>query len=159
MSGLLWRVVGWACPGAQARSDGTADDPRQAALLLRACVLVRTGALEEAEQLLESGLIEEEEPARLNLVGVLCEKRGQWAAARRQYGRAIRAARRAGTRSAEAARQNLRRWFELDTFGRTKLRLRLGDEEPGMWWLRRCAVAERADGQSRIEIGAAHHDN
>lgn len=50
----------------------------------------------------------------LNLLGVIAEKRHDWKLARRMYGRSIRADRRF-----EPAQQNMRRWFELFTFGRS----------------------------------------
>jgi tetratricopeptide (TPR) repeat protein len=144
---------------AAARFD-VADDARRAALLLRACACVRVGEWDHAEQLLESGVFAETDPAAVNLLGVLCEKRGLLAQARRHYGRAIRA-----ERSFQPARQNLCRWFELDTFGHTSLPLLVGDEEPRLWLLRRNAAGgangarrERL-GISAIETGPFNHAN
>ena len=137
-----------------------AGEARRAALLLRACACVRVGEWEQAEQLLESGLLPETDPAAANLLGVLCEKRGLLAAARRNYGRAIR-----GDRSFRPARQNLCRWFEIDTFGHTSLPLLLGDEEPQLWMLRRCAAESARLGRgasssiSPIETGLDCHAN
>jgi hypothetical protein len=138
----------------------SAGEARRAALLLRACACVRVGEWEQAEQLLESGLLPETDPAAANLLGVLCEKRGLLAAARRNYGRAIR-----GDRSFRPARQNLRRWFEIVTFGHKSLPLLLGDEEPQLWMLRRCAAESARLGRgassriSPIETGLHYHAN
>ena len=52
--------------------------------------------------------------ATLNLMGALCELRGDWKSARKNYGRAMSA-----DRSYEPAQQNMRRWYELFTFGGT----------------------------------------
>jgi hypothetical protein len=54
--------------------------------------------------------------ACLNLRGVVCEARGQWARARRFYGKAVRA-----DRGYLPAEQNVRRCYELETFGKTRL--------------------------------------
>jgi tetratricopeptide (TPR) repeat protein len=134
-----------------------ADEARRAALVLRACAYVRVGDLDEAEDFLESELLPAHDAARLNLLGAILEKRGRRAEARRSYGRAMRA-----DRAFEAARQNIRRWFELETFGHTDLPLLLGDEQPRLWWLRRGAIArgtpsQRAQGL--MAIGGTHHDN
>src|SRR4051794_35287210 len=56
------------------------------------------------------------DPVFLNLMGIVCQARGQWTQARRYYGKAMRSGR--GYLPAE---QNMRRFYELDTFGRTRL--------------------------------------
>jgi K+-sensing histidine kinase KdpD len=60
--------------------------------------------------------------ACLNLRGIVCEARGQWSRARRFYGKAVRAGR--GYLPAE---QNVRRCYELETFGKTRLPLAVAD--------------------------------
>src|SRR3954447_17252662 len=88
-------------------SDGTAEgDPRRASLVLRACACIRVCDFDQAADLLDSDLLPSRDAARLNLLGVLCEKGGQSAAARRYYGQAMRV-----DRAFAPARQNLRRWF------------------------------------------------
>jgi len=142
---------------ARRRRAGCESEPRRAALVLRACACVRLGDIDQAEDLLDSDLLPTRDAARLNLLGVIFEKRGRWAEARRFYGRAMRA-----DRAFEAARQNLRRWFELETFGHTDLPMLLGDEQPQLWWLRRGAVAggvQSQRAQGLIAIGGTHHDN
>ena len=134
-----------------------ATDPRGAMLVLRACTFVRLGDIEQAADLLESEILPVRDAGRLNLLGVIFEKCGQWAEARRYYGRAMRA-----DRTSAPARQNLRRWFELDTFGRTDLPLLLGDEEPRLWLVRRRAVGDAAPNTRSAAMfpsGGIHHDN
>lgn len=58
----------------------------------------------------------------LNLTGVVCQARRQWRRARRFYGQAMRA-----DRSYAPAEQNMRRCYELDTFGQTNLPIALAD--------------------------------
>lgn len=107
-------------------------DPAEEIARIEACskavrdasLSLRLGRIEEAETILHS--IAGREPrhsACLNLMGVICESRGDWRRARRFYGKAMRA-----DRSFAAAEQNMRRWYELFTFGRTKLPVALGDE-------------------------------
>src|SRR5256885_11647514 len=59
---------------------------------------------------------------RLNLLGIVFQARGQWRRARRFYGKAMRA-----DRSYLPAEQNMRRLYELDTFGATNLPIALAD--------------------------------
>ena len=54
------------------------------------------------------------DPAWLNLIGVIHELRRDWKNARRYYGRAI-----AIDGAYEPAQQNMRRLYELYTFGRS----------------------------------------
>lgn len=61
--------------------------------------------------------------ASLNLIGVVCQARGQWRRARRFYGKAMRA-----DRSYAPAEQNMRRIYELFTFGTTNLPIALIDQ-------------------------------
>jgi CheY-like chemotaxis protein len=58
-----------------------------------------------------------------NLLGVLYETQRNWRIARKFYGKAARA-----DRSYQPAQQNLRRMYELWTFGRASEPLSLGDE-------------------------------
>jgi hypothetical protein len=113
------------------------------------------GDCEEAEMLLTSGLLEARDAARLNLLGVVYEKRGRWKEARRFYGRSIRA-----DRAYAPPRENIRRWFELDTFGRSRVSITLGDEGPEWWCARHAAMNPpvRAAAQARL-AGAACTNN
>jgi hypothetical protein len=134
----------------------TETDPRRASLLLRACACIRVSDFDQAADLLDSDLLPARDAARVNLLGVLCEKRGQLAAARGYYGRAIRV-----DPAFAPARQNLRRWFELDIFGATDLPLLLGDEQPRLWWLRRHSTGATKSDQPAATptFAGAHHDN
>src|SRR3954464_3423544 len=62
------------------------------------------------------------DPACLNLAGVVCQAQGQWRRARSCYGKAMRVG-----GSYAPAEQNLRRVYELYTFGRTSLPIALTD--------------------------------
>lgn len=82
------------------------------------------GRWDEAEKTLTS---ERERALRdagfLNLLGIVCQARRQWKQARRFYGRAMKA-----DRSYAPAEQNMRRLYELHTFGRTDLPIALIDQ-------------------------------
>jgi Flp pilus assembly protein TadD len=85
---------------------------------------MRVGRWSEAEALLmRAGTIACEDAAFYNLVGVLWEVKGDQAGARRFYGKAIRA-----DGDYAPAQQNMRRLYELWTFGRTREAVTLGDE-------------------------------
>ncbi|MGN6627630.1 MAG: hypothetical protein ACTHLN_13510 [Tepidisphaeraceae bacterium] len=60
----------------------------------------------------------------LNLLGVIHERRQHWSRAKRCYSRAARR-----DRNLAAPRANLRRYYELCTFGRTRISIQWGDEE------------------------------
>jgi DNA-binding response OmpR family regulator len=64
-----------------------------------------------------------------NLLGVLYEAQKKWRLARKCYGRAITADKRC-----EAAQANMRRLFELQTFGRSTQAVVLGDEPDDVWF-------------------------
>jgi len=65
--------------------------------------------------------------ACLNLQGVIHELREQWKPARKLYHRAIRA-----DGDYAPARQNMRRMYELYTFGHSDEPIALGDERPAL---------------------------
>ena len=100
------------------------DSGGYAETLLGACRALRLAEWGEAEALLmRAAPLAGEDPGFWNLVGVCWELRGDPAAARRFYGRAIRAD--SGHAPAQA---NMRRLFELHRFGRTREAVALGDE-------------------------------
>ena len=106
-------------------ADPPATQPTATAIR-DACRAIRRGSIERAEGILISAAdTGEGDAAWLNLRGALYEARGDWRRARRFYGKAMRADRRFA-----AAEQNMRRWFELFTFGRTNWPVALGDEMP-----------------------------
>ena len=94
------------------------------ATLSAARAALRREAWAEAEALLmRAGPMGTSDPAFNNLLGILWEVRGNEKAARRYYGRAIRA-----DGHYAPAQQNMRRLYELNTFGRSSERVALGDE-------------------------------
>ena len=107
------------CPG-----DHAQETRECAAAVREASLAIRLGCFEEAERILESaGDSALRDAAWLNLMGVVHESRGDWRRARRCYGKAMRA-----DRSFGPAEQNMRRWYELFTFGRTHWPVALGDD-------------------------------
>jgi hypothetical protein len=101
----------------------------RAGLLDDVCRAFRLGRLDEVrERLAEAGDRAAGDAACLNLLGVVCEARAEWAAARRYYGRAIRADRRFAP-----AQQNMRRLYELNMFGRSPLPVAVGDPATDQW--------------------------
>jgi hypothetical protein len=92
---------------------------------------IRLGFFDEAQAALDHAPdAAGHDPECLNLLGVLHEFRHEWKLARRCYGRAIRADRRY-----HPAQQNMRRLYELHTFGRCAQRMALGDERPVLMML------------------------
>ena len=89
----------------------------------RTCAAVRAGQFSEARTLLESAIEQGGADAALqNLLGVVYEAQRNWRQARKHYGKAIRT-----DGNFAPARQNMRRWYELFTFGRTEHAILLGD--------------------------------
>jgi hypothetical protein len=85
---------------------------------------LRRGDWATAEALLmRAAPLAGEDAAFFNLVGVLWEVRAGRRAARRFYGLAIRS-----DGKYAPAQQNMRRLYELSTFGRTRQAVALGDE-------------------------------
>jgi hypothetical protein len=81
--------------------------------------------------LTEAGAGAAGDAACLNLLGVVCEARGQWDLAKRYYGRAIRA-----DRQFDPAQQNMRRLYELTTFGSSARVVQVGDALTDLWLVR-----------------------
>ena len=147
---LMWRrLSGLGQIGRGERIDVAG----RAALLIRVCVCVRLKQLDEAQQILNGSGFEQSDAARLNLLGVLCELRGQWRKARRFYGRAIRADRRF-----EPPQQNIRRLYELSTLGRSDIALALGDEDPQVW-AQRDRLIRRLEVKAHSRAAHHYHDN
>ena len=93
--------------------------------LLDACVAIRAGRADKAWAVLarHAGVLAND-PTSLNLLGVCCELRRDWQLARRFYGVAISINPRLAP-----AQQNMRRLYELYTFGRSRQAVALGDTE------------------------------
>ncbi len=96
------------------------------ATFARALLAVRQGDFQGAERTLANGNNHRtfSDAHFLNLLGVVYELSFQWRLARRCYSRAARMDRRFA-----APFQNLQRYYELTTFGQSKIAIRLGDEE------------------------------
>ena len=106
------------------RTAAVARDPGPG--LADAELALRNGHADEAAMLLapcQAALAND--PAFLNLLGVVCEARGQWEAARRFYGVAISL-----VPGYAPAQQNMRRIFELYTFGRSREPVAFGRHFP-----------------------------
>jgi len=73
-----------------------------------------------------------------NLLGVLYEAQRNWRLARKFYGKAIRA-----KGDYAPAQQNMRRLYELNTFGHTNEAVALGDELEDVWFARLPEAKER----------------
>jgi DNA-binding NtrC family response regulator len=85
---------------------------------------LRMGDSKGAEELLmKASDLGNEDAAYLNLVGVFNEAKRRWKRAKKFYGLAIRT-----DGSYEPAQNNMRRIYELETFGKTALPISLGDE-------------------------------
>jgi Flp pilus assembly protein TadD len=98
-----------------------------AAALQSARDALRAGDLARAEdELMRAGHLAGNDPAFFTLVGVLHECRSRPRDARKSYGRAI-----ASDGHFPAAQQNMRRLYELATFGRAVEPIALGDEPDG----------------------------
>lgn len=98
--------------------------PGREQLLARARAAVRLRDTDLAEAfVLEGGDPVWTCAACLNVLGLVAEARGQWAAAKRFWGRSVRADRRY-----EPPRQNLRRYFEWFQFGQSRVPVAFGDE-------------------------------
>src|SRR5262249_43218194 len=94
-------------------------------------IAIRLGLLDQAEMMIgRIGPNALRDADCLNLRGVIEEARRNWKSAQRWYGKAMRA-----DRSNEAAQQNMRRIYELNTFGSSKQPVALGDERPALFQL------------------------
>lgn len=104
-------------------------DGRWKRLLSNAALSIRLGRVDEAMDLLSPYLYAPiRDAAYFNLIGVLHEARHEWNLARKFYGKAMRA-----DRHFAPAQQNMRRMYELYTFGKCREPIALGDETPGLW--------------------------
>ena len=103
---------------------GDEEEGGYAALLGRVREALRLAHDAAAESLLlRAADLGRGDAAYFNLLGVLYEARRDWDRARKFYGKAIRADRRY-----EPAQANMRRIYELYTFGTSKVPVTLGDE-------------------------------
>jgi len=101
---------------------------KQAELVSEARLAIRLGFLVEAESiLLRAEQVAPGSAECMNALGVICELQREWKKARRAYCKAMRRDRRYAP-----AEQNIRRLYELNTFGRTSIPIQLGDERPAL---------------------------
>jgi CheY-like chemotaxis protein len=113
-----------------ARADEEADG--YAGVLARVRRALRAADFATAEGLLlKAADLARDDAAYYNLLGIIYEARKQRRLAKKFYGKAMRA-----NRGYVPAQQNMRRLYELDTFGRTASGVALGDETDGTWFAR-----------------------
>ena len=87
---------------------------------------LRASDIGGAESLLmKAADLAQHDAAYFNLIGVIYETRRQWRLARKFYGKAMRT-----DGKYAPAEQNMRRIYELYTFGRSSEPVALGDESP-----------------------------
>ena len=100
------------------------DALRRTHALAQARQALRRGDFDEAERAIEQARAAGEPDAAFhNVTGILHECRGNIGQAKACYGKAI-----ASAATYPAAQHNMRRLYELDTFGRTNKPVRFGDE-------------------------------
>jgi hypothetical protein len=99
----------------------------RATLLHNVCTAMRLGFFKEAQLMLDHEPHTRNDAACLNLLGVIYELRQQWKLARRCYRWSVQADSTYGP-----ARQNIRRLYELETFGHSREGMALGDERPAL---------------------------
>jgi DNA-binding response OmpR family regulator len=91
---------------------------------------LRLASYADAETLLmRAADLAHKDAAYFNLLGVLYEAQRKWRLAKKFYGKAIAADKRY-----EPSQLNMRRIYELETFGRSHEAVRLGDE-PDVWYM------------------------
>ncbi|HEY7088889.1 MAG TPA: response regulator [Tepidisphaeraceae bacterium] len=96
------------------------------AVLQRVRKALRASDVAGAEALLmKAADLSQHDSAYFNLLGVIYETRRQWRLAKKFYGKAMRS-----SHSYSPAEQNMRRIYELYTFGRSRQSVALGDEPP-----------------------------
>jgi DNA-binding response OmpR family regulator len=94
------------------------------AVMKRVRKSLRESDIAGAEALLMKAVdLAQHDAAYFNLLGVIYEARRQWRLAKKFYGKAIRT-----DRNYETAQQNMRRIYELYTFGHSRQPVALGDE-------------------------------
>jgi DNA-binding response OmpR family regulator len=98
------------------------------AVLNRVRRALRGSRFDDAESLMmKAADLGQKDAAYFNLLGVLYEAQRKWRLAKKFYGKAMSCNKRY-----EAAQRNMRRMYELETFGRSREPITLGDE-PSMW--------------------------
>jgi DNA-binding NtrC family response regulator len=120
LRGMVADVLARHHPRADAEEPATFEE-----LLGEAKRLINIREFSAAENRLAAALkLTGRSPDAHNLYGVLNEMRGDYDSAKKEYGAAIKLDDRH-----EAAQQNMRRVYELFTFGRSKERFNLGEKQ------------------------------
>ena len=113
---------------ARHESDGEMEEG-YAGVLNRVRRALRVADFATAETLLmKAADLAHQNAPYFNLLGIIYEARHQWRLAQKFYGKAMKA-----DRHYQPAGLNMKRLYELNTFGRTKLVVALGDESDGTW--------------------------
>jgi len=109
-----------AAPNADSEIAGNSDE-----VLAHIRALLRLTDYSNAESLLEKAAVRKTQHMAdyFNLLGVLYEAQRKWRLARKCYAKAI-----AADKQFEPAQANMRRLFELQTYGRSTQAVMLGDE-------------------------------
>jgi tetratricopeptide (TPR) repeat protein len=127
--GLLLRA--WRAFGSVVKDRCNPDrqsPPPSRALLNDVRIALRLGFYDEAYASLMSQQLGSTNNAEcLNLIGLTYEMRGDWNLARKSYSKAM-----AADPAYAPAQQNMRRWYELYTFGRSHVPRALGDEQTAL---------------------------
>jgi len=111
-----------------ARTETTEAEGGYAGVLSRVRRAMRVADFATAETLLmKAADLAHQDAAYFNLLGIIYEARHQWRLARKFYGKAMKA-----NRNYKPAEENMQRLYELNTFGRTKHVVMLGDETDGI---------------------------
>jgi hypothetical protein len=127
VGGFLWKLASGArrrlrFRKAPAPPGAPWSAAERIALLRRACCALLNHQHDEVEAILALGAAQTTRDAPfLNLIGIAHEGRGHWKLARKFYGKAMRA-----DRSYQPAEQNMRRLYELYTFGRSRVGVAVG---------------------------------
>jgi Flp pilus assembly protein TadD len=117
-------ITGWPTRARAAASPEQKQNLSRRHALALARQALRRGDIDEAERTIARAAVTGgDDPAFHNVAGVLYECRGDVRKARTSYGKAI-----ALSPAYAPAQQNMRRLYELDTFGRTSKSVHLGDE-------------------------------
>lgn len=112
-----------------ARDESVASEPDRgyAGVLDRVRRAMRLSDFATAETLLmKAADLAHQDAAYFNLLGIIYEVRHQWRLARKFYGKAMKA-----NKNYQPAQINMKRLYELNTFGRTTITVAMGGEPDG----------------------------
>lgn len=125
----LRKIVADALAAPMAIAPGDALEGGYAAVLDRVRKALRMANFADAETMLMTAAdLGQQDAAYFNLLGVLYEVQRKWNLARKFYGKAMHA-----DRHYKPAQENMRRIYELYTFGHSTQPVALGDEMEDVW--------------------------